>query len=299
MDPGHVFFDAHNHLHDEWLVEHRDAVLADLVAANVRACVVNGTCEADWPEVAELCDRPASPKLALLPSFGLHPWEVGNRSAQWQDQLLRHLERFPHAGLGEIGLDRWMLDHARADDPRLKDRRRAPLDEQIDVLGWQLSLAADRNLAVTIHCLEAFGALHDLLRATPRPTRGFLLHAYSGSAELAKSFANLGAYFSFNSAFLDPRKERVRQMFTTIPRDRLLVESDAPAMSLPIEAQIPLGQSQPARQFLLPSAPSGERVNHPANVAFTYHALAELLGIEVGALARQIEQNVRSFFAFP
>jgi TatD DNase family protein len=299
MDRGYVFFDAHNHLHDEWLVEHRDAVLADLVTANVRACVVNGTCEADWPEVAELCDRSPAPKLALLPSFGLHPWEVGNRSAQWQDQLLRHLERFPHAGLGEIGLDRWMLDHARPDDPRLKDRRRAPLDEQIDVLGWQLSLAAKRNLAVTIHCLEAFGALHDLLRAAPRPTRGFLLHAYSGSAELAKSLANLGAYFSFNGAFLDPRKQRVRQMFTAIPRDRLLVESDAPAMSVPTEVRIASDQSQPARQFFLPPAAGGERVNHPANVAFTYHALAELLGLEVGALATQIEQNFRAFFALP
>ena len=47
-------FDAHNHLHDAWLTPHRSRILADLSAAGVRHCVVNGSNERDWPEVAGL-----------------------------------------------------------------------------------------------------------------------------------------------------------------------------------------------------------------------------------------------------
>ena len=39
-----------------------------------------------------------------------------------------------------------------------------------------MELAARRNLPASIHCLQAWGRLHDLLRTSARPARGFLLH---------------------------------------------------------------------------------------------------------------------------
>jgi TatD DNase family protein len=142
---------------------------------------------------------------------------VGNRTPDWERLLALKLETHPQAGIGEIGLDGWMLDRARSDDPRLLGLRRAPLAEQIDVFRRQLILAAEQNRAASIHCLDAFGPLYDVLRTTPRPKRGFLLHAYSGSAELARSFEKLGAYFSFNGAFLEPRKAKVCSVYATFP----------------------------------------------------------------------------------
>ena len=287
-------FDAHNHLHDEWLTPHRSRILTDLSAAGVRSCVVNGSNERDWPEVVALCSTPRVAQSSsgdptnvhLLPSFGVHPWDVGNRTPEWQRTLLRYLDETPTAAIGEIGLDRWMLDRARPDDPRLAGLRRAPLDEQIEVFRWQLTLAAERNLPASIHCLDAFGALHDVLRSTPLPARGFLLHAYNGSAELADAFVKLGAYFSFNGAFLEPRKERLRELYTRIPADRLLIETDAPAMRLPAGRE----------QFTLPDADDGESVNHPANVVPTYAALAELRGVPLDSLCTQIAKNFGRLF---
>jgi len=80
-------YDAHNHLQDEWLVPHRAQVLRDLADNGVRRVVANGTCEADWPEVAALAL--ASP--LVLPSYGLHPWDAGNRTPEWQNALLTAL----------------------------------------------------------------------------------------------------------------------------------------------------------------------------------------------------------------
>lgn len=275
-------YDAHNHAHDDWLAPHAAQLDADLRAIGLRRAVVNGTCEADWPAVAALAAR----FPWVYPSYGLHPWDAGNRAEGWFDRLKERLAAEPHAAIGEIGLDRWIIDSARPDDPRLAGLRRAPLEEQGEVFIKQLSLAAAEDRPVTIHCLQAFGALEGLLRHVNTPARGFLLHAYGGPLELVGKFADYGAYFSFNGSFLDPRHAAKREVFQRIPADRLLVETDAPAMPLPA------GHAR----FALPPAPDGSPVNHPANLAATYDALAALRGVTFEQLAEQVEANFQRFF---
>ncbi len=317
-----TLYDAHNHLHDAWLAPDRVSIFANLAAQGVRAVMVNGTCESDWPEVAALCSEgtphaafppsDAQPRLPIvLPSYGLHPWHVGNRSPDWQRTLLSALglERSglsppdaqrsalnpqpasprPFARVGEFGLDRWMLDRARPDDPRLAGLRRAPLEEQTEIFLWQLELAARHNLPASIHCIDAWSHLHDQLRAAPRPARGFLLHAYSGPAEMVRAFADLGAYFSFNGSYLEARKTRLRDLFATVPADRLLVETDAPAMRLPATHE----------RFPGVPTPDGSLANHPANLAATYAALAELRHLSLDPLAAQVEENFHRLFLQP
>jgi TatD DNase family protein len=289
MNPAPLL-DAHNHLQDPWLAPHRDHVLADLRAAGVRACVVNGTSETDWPDVAELCSRSNS-QLALLPSYGLHPWNVGNASPHWRDHLRTHLSPSSPSSpfIGEIGLDRWILDRARPDDSRLAGLRRASLDEQLDAFTWQLALAAERDLPVTIHCIDAWGALADALRRTPRPARGFLLHAYGGSAEMARELIALGAYFSFNGYFLGDRQSAKREVFKTLPADRLLVETDAPAMPPPAGR----------RTHELPRLADGNPINHPANLGAVYAGLSEIRGISLPSLTGLAAHNFARFFGQP
>ncbi len=274
--------DAHNHAHDAWLEPWAERVDADLRAIGLAAAVVNGTCEADWPVVSAFCRRFPWARA----SYGLHPWDAGNRSADWLDTLRARLAAEPRAAVGEIGLDRWILDGARPDDPRLAGLRRAPLEEQGEVFLKQLALAASEDRPATIHCLQAFGALEGVLRHVATPARGFLLHAYGGPAELVPVFAERGAYFSFNGAFLAERHAAKREAFRRVPADRLLVETDAPAMPLPAERAT----------HALPPAPDGSAVNHPANLAAAYAGLADLLGLPLPALAGQVEENFRRLF---
>jgi TatD DNase family protein len=274
--------DAHNHLQDEWLAPHLETIAAQLESLGLRHMVVNGTCESDWARVSELSRQ----YPWIIPSFGLHPWDAGNRSEEWLQKLSSMLAEHPTACVGEIGLDRWILDRARPDDPRLAGLRRAPLAEQIEVFKTQLALATRENRAASIHCLDAFGALLEVLQTTPLPSRGFLLHAYSGPAEMISSFADLGAYFSFNGSFLEERKARHRETFKRVPADRLLVETDAPAMPLP----------QPWRTYELPPAASGETINHPANIEAAYAGLAALLGVSKEQLAENVSANFERLF---
>jgi TatD DNase family protein len=276
-------YDAHNHLHDEWLSPHLDRIAADLAAAGIAGAVVNGTTPDDWPAVAALASR----FQWVVPSFGVHPWDCGNRPADWLGQLESRLAREPRAHVGEIGLDRWILDRAKPDDPRLTGLRRAPLNEQTEVFAAQLALAARDNRAASIHCNDAWGALLEVLRTARLPTRGFLLHAYSGPAEMISTFAALGAYFSFNGSFLDERRVRQRTAFKSVPPDRLLVETDAPAMPL-LSAM---------EKFALPPSPTGGRLNHPANITAVYNGLSAFLGLPVAQLATRVEENFTRLFA--
>ncbi|PTY07713.1 TatD family deoxyribonuclease [Opitutaceae bacterium EW11] len=279
-----AYRDAHNHLQDVWLAPHLERVCAQLEALPIRAAVVNGTVDNDWSAVAELARRFSWVK----PSYGVHPWLVGNRGTHWLEALKSLLKEDAAAGVGEIGLDRWILDSARPDDPRLAGLRRAPLEEQREVFTIQLQLAAAENRAVTIHCLDAWGMLTDVLANSPLPARGFLLHAYGGSSELADHFARHGAYFSFNGYFLGDRKERQREVFRTIPLDRLLVETDAPSMPLP----------QAWRTYKLPPTAHGQPVNHPANIEAVYAGLASLRGLPLEELAQIVDANFRRFFGY-
>jgi TatD DNase family protein len=284
-----MLFDAHNHLQDAWLAPHRARVFADLAQLPLGRSVVNGTCQQDWPQVAKL----AGEHGFILPSFGLHPWYVGNSTPAWRDEWVRSLDTRQRAGadvaIGEVGLDRWILDRARPDDARLAGLRRASLEEQIDAFRWQLALAADRNLPITIHCIDAWGALLEVLQRSRRPARGFLLHAYGGSTELARDFAALGAFFSFNGYFLGERQAAKRAVFAGLPADRLLVETDAPAMPPP----------EGFRAYSLPGFADDNPINHPANLGKIYEGLAAVRHVSLVTLATEVAENFRRLFGNP
>jgi len=254
--------------------------------------VVNGSCEADWPEVLALAQqfpltRPPADALSpsdreragargasdvrILPSFGYHPWYIHERTSNWRKSLTTFLDKLPST-IGEIGLDRWKPD--------------LPYEGQEEVFVAQLRLAAQRNLPVSIHCLKAWGRMLEILKTQPRPVCGFLLHSYGGPKEMVKPFADLGAYFSFPGYYAHERKQRQREVFRQVPSDRLLIETDAPDQSLPPERN----------RFSLIDPATGRELNHPANLRAVYEFAARLFGESVDALAARIEANFLRLF---
>src|SRR6185436_20483228 len=150
---------------------------------------------------------------------------------------------------------------------------------------WQLQLAAKRNCAASIHCLQAWGRLRDLLRDNPPPARGFLLHSYGGSKEMVEPLAKLGAYFSFPGYFMHERKVRQREAFRVVPLDRLLIETDAPDQ-LPPDSHI---------RFPLTDT-AGKTINHPANLGAIYEFVAKERGMALDELSARIEENFLRLF---
>ena len=260
------FYDAHNHLQDDRFAGRQNELLAACEKAGVARMVVNGACESDWPQVLALA-REA--KLAL-PSFGYHPWHLHERTPDWQRNLEKFLDQVPSA-IGEIGLDRWK--------PGL------PYTGQEEAFLAQLHIATERNLPASLHCLQAWGRMGELLRDHPLPACGFVLHSFGGPVEMIPTFTKLGAYFSFPGYFLHERKLRQRETFKQVPPDRLLIETDAPDQLLPED------------KICFPlAAAEGKPLNHPANLVAVYSGLAEFLGEKVESLAARVEENFQRVF---
>ena len=263
------YCDAHNHLHDERFGGRQEEFLAACRAAGIVRMVVNGSCEQDWPHVAALAH--AHPDF-IIPSFGYHPWYVHERTPCWLELLKRCLDESPGSVIGEIGLDRWK--------PGLS------YDGQEEVFAAQLELAAQRNLPASIHCLHAWGRMHDLLRTKPRPARGFLLHSYGGAQEMVTPLASLGAYFSLPGYYAHERKARQRETFRHVPADRLLIETDAPDQSLP----------DALNEHALFDPASGRALNHPVNLPAVYRFAAGLLQQSTKDLVAKVEENFLRLF---
>jgi TatD DNase family protein len=262
-----ILIDAHNHLQSARLAPHYDSIFRQLHELGLQHAVVNGTREQDWDPVANLGQRVSF----AIPSFGLHPWYIADRTPRWLESLRTVLLAYPKAGVGEIGLDRWIEGH--------------DLAMQTEVFVAQFALARELNRPATIHCLRAWGALEDLLRQHPAPAKGFLLHAYGGPAEMVPGFVAHGGYFSFNPYFLHERKARQREVFRHIPVDRLLVETDAPEMAPPEDRN-----SHPLHDA------EGKMINDPANILLAYQGLAEIRQMPLESLAEQVAENFARLF---
>ena len=260
------WFDAHLHLQDARLGDSRE-VARKMNQVGVDVAVIDATRQADWNEVHKLIAWSMGEDVPeLLPAYGVHPWHAHTTEEGWLDDLQDYLVTHPNASIGEIGLDCWV------DDPSL--------DVQRPVFRAQLELAAHLSKTMSIHCLKAWGPLMEELKDCP-PTAPFLMHSYGGSIEFARQLLDLGAYFSFSGYFLQPWKAGVVEVFKQLPKDRILIETDAPDMAPP-EEHI--------------SHPLDDGVNHPANLPAIGAALAKELGMEPEALAEQTALNAKVCF---
>lgn len=163
--------------------------------------------------------------------------------------------------IGETGLD---FVRSRDSDQR---------DHQVAVLRGHLDLARATGLPLTLHCVGAHGPMLEILleRATP-PS---VMHAYSGSAEHARRLARAGHYVSFAANLLRPNARKVIEAARAVPRERLLIETDAP------------DQTPPHRR---------PRANEPAFVVDVARTLAELRGESLDELADSTRANACRVF---
>lgn len=256
--------DAHLHLQDLRLTSQLESIIVELRVQGINKLVVNGTSPNDWDAVTQLYS--SHPKL-IIPSYGLHPWKTPCSISNWKELLEKHIKDNPAACIGECGLDKWI--------------REPDLEVQENAFRFQLELAVRYNRPLSIHVLKAWGWLIEVLENSPLPERGFMLHGFGGSREIADRLTKMGAYFSFAGYFLQERKHAVQQAFQNIPIDRILIETDAPDMLAP-DAYI--------------THTLKEKTNHPANLVATARGLAALLAMDLDELSNQLEANFNRFF---
>ena len=249
--------DTHCHLTFDPLAGDLDGVLRRAETAGVAKIVVPAVDRDSWPVVRALSGRGG-----VYAAFGLHPCAA--REALDLHVLGTFLEGEGVVAVGEIGLD-FKIDGGN------RDRER-----QVHVFRAQVALARDLRLPVILHCRGAFEEMLAMLRPFAPKLRG-VVHAYSRGPELARRFLDLGLFLAFGGAVTRPRARRAHRSALTVPSDRLLVETDAPAIGLEGVA-----------------AEDAE----PRHALDVVHALARVRGDSPSDIAAQTTANATELFGF-
>ena len=251
-----MLVDSHCHLN---YLESPDAALESARQRGVTAFLCIGVERRSIDEVLSI----ASEHQDVWATIGQHP-EAAGQDATWIEPRLSEgtaeLERV--VALGEMGLD---FVHS-GDDPGARVRQQECFDYQLDV-------ARRLNYPVVVHTRGAETQTRQLI-AQHSGVQG-VLHCFTESWELASAALDLGFYISISGIVTFKNGGNVREVAARIPRDRLLVETDAP--------------------WLAPVPHRGKQ-NQPAYVTDTARFLADWLQWDFSELAAQTTANFFRLF---
>jgi TatD DNase family protein len=259
--------DVHAHLTHRKLLPDVGGVVARARAAGVTTIVSNGLNPRDNAATLALAERHPEVKAAI----GFYPVDTvladmlaagveyprDDEPVSTEDGV-RWVREHAHEGIavGEIGLDGHWVPEA------LWAKQEAAFRALVEI-----ALAADKPIIVhtrkrerrTLEILEELGA-----------TR-VNWHCFGGKVNLARQIAERGHYFSIPANAR--RSESFTRMLQTLPRERLLLETDCPYLS-----------------------PNREERNEPATIAGTAAYAAELWGVPVDEVARITTENFERLF---
>ncbi|MEV7692635.1 TatD family hydrolase [Microbacterium sp. NPDC089189] len=151
------------------------------------------------------------------------------------------------------------------------------LPAQYESFEAHIALAKTHGIAMQIHDRDAHQAVLDTLQRVGAPERT-VFHCFSGDADMARIAADRGYYLSFAGNVTFKNAQNLRDALAVTPRERILVETDAP--------------------FLTPTPYRG-RPNAPYLVPVTIRFLAAELGVDVDELSAQVAENtLRAYGSF-
>jgi len=243
--------DSHCHLDLKPLRSMLPRFLQEAGAAGVRAFVVPGVHPDGWEGISAI----AAEDPRILPAYGIHPMHAGTVTDRILDRLLELSAE--GTAIGEIG-----LDPAYA----------VPLERQEPAFREQLRLAVAWGLPVLIHCRRAFQRVEKIMREERADRVGGIMHAFSGSVEMAREFIRLGFAISISGTVTWNNAVKPLRTARELPLEHLVLETDAPDMT--------------------PQRYRG-RFNRPAWITETVLRVAEIRGGSPEDVARKTTDNVR------
>lgn len=103
--------------------------------------------------------------------------------------------------------------------------------EQERVFRRQIAIAREMKLPISIHNRDATDDVYRILKDEKIYDIGGIMHSYGGDVEYMKRFLDLGMHISFSGVTTFKKSEEVRQAAKEVPKDRYLVETDAPYLA--------------------------------------------------------------------
>lgn len=209
---AHTLVDIGVNLTSKAFRKDMDEVIARARKAGVTRMVVTGTSPAESERAAELA--------ALMPgtlwaTAGVHPHHARDCDAGTLDALRALAARPEVVAIGECGLD--------------YNRNFSPPEAQRQWFEAQVALAAELGLPLFLHEREAAGDLLAILRRHRDRVPAAVVHCFTGSEEALDAYLALDLHIGITGWICDERRgTHLHEIVGKIPRDRLMLETDAP-----------------------------------------------------------------------
>ncbi len=262
------WFDVHAHLTHPELYPDVDAILARAQAAGVTSIVSNGLNPQDNAEVLALATR--SP--LVRPALGFYP--VDTVLPDMRAAGVDYPRELEHEVRAEEGI-RWLRDHVEQafavgeiglDGYWVPERFWETQEKAFRAL---VAIALEADKAIIIHTRKRERRALEILVEMGCTRVNW--HCFGGKVKLARAIADAGHWLSVPANAR--RSESFTRMLETLPRDKLLLETDCPYLG-----------------------PDREKKNEPANVALTAAYAAELWGVGLDEVSARMSDNYAALF---
>lgn len=250
--------DSHCHLDFPDFADELPQVIERAVAAGVTRMVTICTKLRLEPQVRAIAEA----HEPVFYAAGTHPMSVADEALVTVDELVALARHPKFVGIGETGLDY----HYTAESASVQQTS----------LRVHIAAARETGLPLIVH---ARAADEDMARILSEEYRNgaysCVMHCFSSGAELARAALDLGFYLSMSGIVAFPKSQELRDIFASAPRERILVETDAP--------------------YLAPPPHRGRR-NEPAYTLHTAQKGAETMGMDWPDFAAQTQANFDRLF---
>ena len=290
------YIDTHTHVNLRAFKDDAKETIQRALEASVAVVNVGTQIDTSRQAVEMLNDFPED----VYAVVGLHPSHTfahdfedeeevkfKTREEHFDYEMYKELANNPKVvGIGECGLDYYRLPNDR-DHDEIKSLQRAAFYDQI-------KLALELDKALCVHCRPSDGtvdAYEDLLQIIEqiknpeiKGTPGvwvdgsnlrFEVHCFTGDAQTALKFVELGGYIGLNGIITFDKTGRSEEVVKAVPLTSIILETDAP--------------------YLTPKSNRGKR-NEPSFLPEVAEKIAEWKGVSVEEVANVTTANAKQLF---
>ena len=251
--------DSHCHLDSPNLYAHLDDVIKRADHSQVKYLLSICTTLESFEIIKLIVEKYKN----IYGTLGIHPHETDkfkNVNSKFITSLIKRHKKI--VGIGESGLD-FYYNHSD------KKTQKKSFIEHINA-------ASELNIPIIVHSRNAESDTYDILKSEKKNSDlKILMHCFTGSIDFAKKLIDINSYISVSGIITFKNSTELVDTVSSIPIERLLVETDAP--------------------YLSPYPHRGE-TNEPSYIVHTIEKLSQIKKISIKSVISNTTSNFKKLF---